>query len=57
MPKRERGHASFELDALIVVEVDIAINEIVCFAECSGLMPVEALNFEDGEEISAIALS
>ena len=57
MPKRERGHASFELDALIVVEVDIAINEIVCFAECSRLMPVEALNFEDGEEISAIALS
>ena len=35
----------------MVVEVDLVVDQIVCFAECSWLMPVETFNLEDGEEV------
>ncbi len=48
---RKRRLSSFELDALVVVEVDIAVNHLICFCEGGRFVPVNALCFEDGEEI------
>lgn len=51
MAKRERRHASFLLDALMVVEMDVSVDQIISFAKGSRFVPVEAFRFEDGEEV------
>ena len=48
---RQRRLSSFELDAFMVVEVDIAVNHLVGFRESSWFVAVNALCFKDGKEI------
>lgn len=48
---RKRRLSSFELDALMVVEVDIAVNPLVGFRESRRFAAVNALCFKNGEEI------
>ena len=48
---RQRRLSSFELDALMVVEVDIAVDHFVCFRKSSRFVSVDTLSLEDGEEI------
>ena len=35
----------------MIVEIDIVIDQLIGLIEGSGLMPVNAFCFEDGEEI------
>ena len=49
--QRERRHSCFALDALIVIEVNEPLYQIICFLKCLWFMPVDTLRFEDGEEI------
>ena len=51
MAKRERSHSEFCLDALVVVEVDIAVNHGVGFAQRGRFVAVDAFGFENGEEV------
>ena len=51
MSKRERRHASFYLDALVIVEMDVSINQRIGLVEGVGFVPVNTFGFEDGEEI------
>ncbi len=44
---RKRRLSSFELDALMVVEVDIAVNHLVRLRKGNRFVPVNALCFED----------
>ena len=44
---RQRRLSSFELDAFMVVEVDIAVNHLVGFRESSWFVAVNALCLED----------
>src|SRR5699024_4333550 len=39
------------LDALIVVEMNVSVNQIIRFFQCFWLMSVDALCFQDGEKI------
>ena len=39
------------LDALVIVEMDVTVDQIVCFAKKSRFMPLETFNLEDGEEV------
>ena len=48
---RQRCLSSFELDALMVVEVDITVNQFICFRKSSRFMSVNTLCFKDGEEV------
>ena len=49
--QRQRRHSSFILNALMVVEVNVSINQIIGFSECLWLVPVDTLCFQNGEEI------
>ena len=49
--QRQRRYSCFALDALVVVKMDIAVNHFICFGEGSRLVAVDALCFENGEEI------
>lgn len=49
--QRQRRYSCFALDALVVVKMDIAVNHFICFGEGCRLMAVDALCFENGEEI------
>ena len=51
MTKRERRRSGFCLDALGVVESDVAVNERPGNSKGRQLVPVDAFGFEDGEEI------
>ena len=44
---RKRRLSSFKLDALMVVEVGIAVNHLVGLRKRSRFVPVNALCFED----------
>ena len=44
---RQRRLSSFELDALMVVEVDIPVNHLVCLRKRGRFVPVNALCLED----------
>ena len=44
---RQRCLSSFELDALMVVEVDIPVNHLVCLRKRGRFVPVNALCLED----------
>ena len=48
---RQRRHSSFCLDALVIIEVNISVNQIICFLECPGLVPVDTFSFQDGEKV------
>ena len=49
--QRQRRYSCFALDALVVEKMDIAVNHFICFGEGCRLMAVDALCFENGEEI------
>ena len=51
MAQRQRRHSSFILDALVVIKVNVIVNQFVRFMECLWFVPVDALCFQDGEEI------
>ena len=51
---RKRRLSSFELDALMVVEVNVPVNHLICFCEGSRLVPVNALCFEAGVVICSL---
>ena len=53
---RQRRLSSFELDALMVVEVDIAVNHFVGFREGSWLVSVDAFCFEDSDILPSASL-
>ena len=44
--QRERRHSSFILDALMVVEMDVSVDQSIRFLECLRLVPVDALRFQ-----------
>ncbi len=39
------------MDALAVVEIDVIINQFLCFGQCSNFGAVNALSLENGEEV------
>lgn len=51
MAKRERRHSELCLNALVVIEVDIAVNHGVGLTQRSNFMTVDAFGFEDGKEV------
>ena len=51
MAQRERHYSCFNLNALVVVEMNVAVNHIVGICESFGLVPVNAFCLEDGKEI------
>ena len=51
MAQRQRCHSSFILNALMVIEVNVSVNQIVGFLEGLWLVSVDTLCFQDGEEI------
>ena len=51
MAKRERRHSCFCLNALGVIESDVAVNERPGKSERRQLVPVDTFCLEDGEEI------
>ena len=51
MAQRQRRHSSFILDALMVVEVDVFVDEIIGFIECFWFMSVNTLCFQDRKEV------
>ena len=53
---RQRRLSSFELDALMVVEVDIAVNHLVGFREGSWFVSVDAFCFEDSDILPLASL-
>ena len=38
MAQRQRRHSCFGLDSLVVIKLDIAVNHLVGFGECSGFV-------------------
>ena len=51
MAQRERRHSSFELDALVIVEMDVIINQYSGFVKGGWMMPVDAFCLKNREEI------
>ena len=51
MAQRQRRHSSFILDALIVIEVNVSVYQIVGLMEGLWLVTVDTLCFQDREEI------
>ena len=49
--QRQRRHSCFRLDAFIVIEMNVPVDQIICFFECLGFMPVDTFRFQYGEEI------
>ena len=49
--ERQRRHSCFGLDSLVVIKMDIAVNHFVGLGECSRFVAVDALRFENREEI------
>ena len=45
--RRQRRHSSFILDALMVIEVNVSVNQIVRLVECLWFMPVNIFRFQD----------
>ena len=43
--QRQRCHSSFILDAIMVVEMNISVNQIIRFIEGLRLVPVDTLCF------------
>ena len=48
---RQRRNSSFYLDALVVIEMNVAVNQIICFVECLRLVTVDTLCFQDRKEV------
>ena len=49
--QRQRRHSSFTLDTLMVIEVNVSVNQLIRFMQCLGLVSVDALCFQNREEI------
>ena len=48
---RQRCLSCFQLDTIVVVKVEAAVNHFIGFGKCSRFMAVDAFCFENGEEI------
>ena len=53
---RQRRLSSFELDALVVVKMDVPVNHFVGFREGSRLVSVDAFCFEDSDFLPSASL-
>src|SRR5699024_261769 len=51
LAKRERSQASLCLEALVVIEVDVLVDQIVGLLKCLELLAVDAFCFQDTEKI------
>ena len=51
MAQCQRRHSSFILDALMVVEMKVSVNQIIRFLECLRFVSVDALRFQNGKEM------
>lgn len=51
MAQRQRSHSCFGLDLSVVIKLDIAVNHLVGIGDCSRFVAVDALHFENREEI------
>lgn len=49
--QRKRRHSSFQLDALVVVEINEIINEFSGLLKILDLLAVNTLGLENGEEV------
>ena len=45
--QRQRCLSSFELDALMIIKIDIIIYQIISFFKCFWMMPVDTFCFQD----------
>ena len=50
-PQFQRRQFCFGLDALVVVEINVIINEFSRFSKSGNLCAVNTLGFENGKEI------
>lgn len=53
---RQRRLSSFDLDALVVVKMDVPVNHLVGFREGSRLVSVDAFCFEDSDILPSALL-
>ena len=51
MAQRQRRHSSFQLDALVIVEINVIVDERSGFIKGGGKMSIDALCLNYGEEI------
>ena len=52
MAQRQRCHSRFCLDAFVVIEVNIPVDQFVCFLERLWLVAVDALCFQNIMEVT-----
>ena len=51
LAKRKRSQSCFQLNALMVVEVDVIVNHFIGLYERLWLVPVDTFCFQDAKEI------
>ena len=51
MAQRQRCHFRFCLDALVIIEVNIPVNQFIRFLDRLWFVAVDALRFQNREEI------
>ena len=51
MAQRQRCHSRFCLDALVIIEVNIPVNQFIRFLDRLWFVAVDALRFLNREEI------
>lgn len=51
MAQRQRCHSLFCLDALVIIEVNIPVNQFIRFLDRLWFVAVDALRFQNREEI------
>lgn len=51
MAQRQRCHSRFYLDALVIIEVNIPVNQFIRFLDRPWFVAVDALRFQNREEI------
>ena len=45
--QHQQCHSSFVLDAIIVIEVDVSVYQIICFVECLWLVSIDTSSDND----------
>ena len=51
MAQRQRRHSCFILDALMIIEVNVPVDQVVRVTDRLRFVPVDTLRFQNGEEI------
>ena len=51
LAKRKRSQSCFQLNALMVVEVDVIVNHFIGLFKSLRLVSIDALGFQDAKEI------